>query len=478
MNGVVKMLKTDQIIKEYNEFMVEKLKYGGPRYVSDLEKYGERLNRLDGTLNLNNNFFEYESFLNFREAIAAVYPKTKSLSDNDLLNLSTKSQNYGEINENLRGKFLNNKGESAEHNFRTHIQAYLRFLYVKDGGEILDPAKWESTRQESSKKNGINSIVKDGSEKKILEHQKISFGAPGTGKSFKINNDAIVEFPGRHERVTFHPNMSYGQFVGIFKPFPLKDKPSKITYKFVSGVLIKQLVKALLDPDEKYLIIIEEINRANVSAVFGDMFQLLDRKSDGESEYPITISEDLKLHFEMDYNEEEVSKLKGIFGEDFENGLQFPKNFYIWATMNSADQGVMPMDTAFKRRWSMEYVGVDSGAENIPFGAMVKDTEWDKVRRTLNEMLIGLGVPEDKLMGPFFISKAALEAGDISEEFKNKVISYIFDDAAKTKRDKFFNVDKKDMIFSKILEKFDNDGLSIFVGFDTQANSEEKNDEE
>ena len=173
-------------------------------------------------------------------------------------------------------------------------------------------------------------------------HNLILFGAPGTGKSQQLKEDS-KEFGERYERVTFHPDYTYAHFVGTYKPVMVKNEETEkneIEYKFVAGPFLRAYLAAKKAP-EPFLLIIEEINRANVAAVFGDVFQLLDRDENGKSEYKVAVSEDVK----------EWLCDNGIN----ETKLCLPENMYIWATMNSADQGVFPMDTAFKRRWNFEY---------------------------------------------------------------------------------------------------------------------------
>ncbi|RIL26482.1 hypothetical protein BUY95_13730 [Staphylococcus gallinarum] len=305
-------------------------------------------------------------------------------------------------------------------------------------------------------------------EKLIYESkQKIYYGAPGTGKSFKLNKDASM-FGGNVRRVTFHPNMLYGDFVGSYKPFPSNESETPITYKFVPGSLIKSLVDALKDPENPHLLIIEELNRANVSATFGSMFQLLDRESNGKSEYPIDISEDLKLFFkdiEIENN------------EMLENGLIFPRNLYIWCSMNSADQGVLPLDTAFKRRWDFEYFSIDASFDEELFDAfgeisLGKESKikWNDMRIFLNDQLSSFNVPEDKLMGPYFLSKNILSSDDVvvTKAFKNKVLMYLFEDIGTQYRSKIFNVSKLRLSF--IREEFDRIGEEIFKGSETIQN--------
>lgn len=336
-------------------------------------------------------------------------------------------------------------------------------------------------------------------------HQRIFFGAPGTGKSYELNKEAREYFGNDYERVTFHPNYMYGNFVGAYKPFPkvLKNSDGSIktdddgniqetiTYEYIPGVLIKQLVKALKNPSKNYLLLIEEINRANVAAVFGDIFQLLDRNETGESEYFIATSKELQEYLKKEFNgfqlSEEVSKK---LENDF-NRLYLPNNLYIWATMNSADQGVMPMDTAFRRRWEFKYLGINDAAdlnkeEFDKYKFKINSTEvvkWDEFRRELNKKLSSLNIPEDKLIGPYFISKSILEGTDLdklTETIKNKVLMYLYEDAAKAFRSSLF-AEGKYSTYSSACKCFDENALSLFKGnieIDTELIDSKTTDEE
>lgn len=212
---------------------------------------------------------------------------------------------------------------------------------------------------------------------------------------------------------------------------------------------------------------IEEINRANVAAVFGDVFQLLDRGDDEVSEYPIQASEDIKK-----YLAEELGGNPDDYAE-----IRIPDNMFIWATMNSADQGVFPMDTAFKRRWDFTYLGIDDSEAGIVGKKVVlgqgdyrRVVEWNALRKAINNELLTYKVNEDKLMGPYFISKKNLPEGKMIDAamftriFKNKVIMYLFDDAAKQKRITLFGGcdEKAKNQYSKICREFDTKGVYIF----------------
>ncbi len=306
---------------------------------------------------------------------------------------------------------------------------------------------------------------------------RILFGAPGTGKSFTLNRekDALLADGGEYERVTFHPDYSYANFVGTYKPVPHKDSDGKdaITYSYVPGPFMRTYVKALqnskTDTPKPFLLIIEEINRANVAAVFGDVFQLLDRSDNEVSEYPIQATEDIKKYLAS-------PDVLGGSPEDYAE-IRIPDNMFIWATMNSADQGVFPMDTAFKRRWDFTYLGIDDSEAGIIGKKVIlgqgdyrRVVEWNELRKAINAELITFKVNEDKLMGPYFISKKNIPDGEMFDPavftriFKNKVIMYLFDDAAKQKRATLFAgcEEESRTQYSKICREFDTKGVSIF----------------
>lgn len=341
------------------------------------------------------------------------------------------------------------------------------------------------------------------------ERNRIVFGAPGTGKSHKLEEDSKL-FGENMERVTFHPNYSYAQFVGTYKPIQ-GENPTDIKYEYVPGPFMRTYVNALNNPEKKFLLLIEEINRANVAAVFGDVFQLLDRKN-GVSEYPIATSEDIKKHLLENLDCLKDKDINELSDEEKKMCLEMkiPENMYIWATMNSADQGVFPMDTAFKRRWEFEYISVNEPEQVakiekyvIPMCANTEQgyyVNWNDLRTRINSILIdNCKVNEDKLLGPFFISKNMLddikankdekdrvlatdeeirsdEDNNILAEvhkkeisymkaFESKVIMYLFEDVMKMRAEKIF-IDyaqkKGKMIFSEICKAFEEDGEHIF----------------
>lgn len=319
-----------------------------------------------------------------------------------------------------------------------------------------------------------------------FDKNRIVFGAPGTGKSYRLEQDRQI-FGENYERITFHPNYSYAQFVGTYKPTPVKEineegvETNTITYKYVPGPFMRTYVNAIrslesLNP-EPFLLLIEEINRANMAAVFGDVFQLLDRK-EGKSEYEIETSEDIRIYlakelFNKDYFECSENERERC------DKMEIPNNMYIWATMNSADQGVFPMDTAFKRRWDFEYIGIDENSNDIA-NVMVKlgqgdrqqNINWNKLRIDINEKLSRLcKVNEDKLLGPYFLSKDVIEANEDTgfvkdndkfiKTFKSKVLMYLYEDAAKQHKQKIFEGCDHSK-YSSVCEDFAKIGIEIF----------------
>lgn len=302
------------------------------------------------------------------------------------------------------------------------------------------------------------------------EHPKnlILYGAPGTGKSYEMNKRAKELFPNKllYKRVTFHSSYSYRNFVGSYKPKPLyKETEVKIfnsdrvtinehkvepviEYTFEPGPFLILYERAVKNPDHNFLLLIEELNRANTTAVFGELFQLLDRNDNGESEYPITLETSI-----YDY-------LKGK--NITETEIKIPSNLYIWATMNNADQGVLPLDTAFKRRWSFEHLGINKSENQIddvnikmPFLADKPELKWNIFRKAINKKLLELGIHEDKLIGPFFLSKKEITNQD---SIKNKLLLYLKEDVLRYKTGIFKSSLKT---FSEIAEEYDK-GNNVF----------------
>ena len=290
-------------------------------------------------------------------------------------------------------------------------------------------------------------------------HNWILFGAPGTGKSYVIDQ-AAKQYP--HCRVTFHPDYTYAQFVGAYKPVPSQQTASGITYGFVPGPFVNTLIESLENPNTPHILIIEEINRADPAAVFGDVFQLLDRNDEGSSEYSVRTSQELKDYLQGKLSANTKETLRALIvnldqsetdAPDYDcSEIAIPNNMYIWASMNSADQGVFPMDTAFKRRWTFQYLPIDSdnGMLQSADGAFLSE-HWDEIRTNINKLLKSQGrdIPEDKLLGPYFLSARELHNDDEDAEqnaqnfvhvFASKVIMYLFEDTARYCRAQVFRI--------------------------------------
>lgn len=315
-----------------------------------------------------------------------------------------------------------------------------------------------------------------------LPHNWILFGAPGTGKSYTIQQGLNGIEPCR---VTLYPDYGYAQFVGTYKPVSKNiekegEKNSDISYEFVPGPFITTLVKALNEKQENQILIIEEVNRADPASVFGDVFQLLDRNDNDVSEYSVDVPEELRAYLKEALTETGERNLAEALSDSDAGNIEndalqdcrkivIPSNMYIWATMNSADQGVFPMDTAFKRRWTFKYLDIDEGVESLE-GPNAK--VWNEIREGINTMLKvnGRDIPEDKLLGAHFLNKADLKDDNHFEEaLKSKVVMYLFEDAAKYCRSAIFDSElfstSGQLYLSDLFKKFDRNlpDLGIFA---------------
>lgn len=277
--------------------------------------------------------------------------------------------------------------------------------------------------------------------------QKIFFGTPGGGKSHKVKG--IIEEQTANKRsfrTTFHPDTDYASFVGSYKPV-MEGK--EITYQFIPQVFTKAYIAAWNNPSEDYYLVIEEINRGNCAQIFGDIFQLLDRNEEGFSEYPIAADADLAKYLNEATDENGEPVLIHKQGID-EGNLCLPPNLSILATMNTSDQSLFPMDSAFKRRWAWEFVpsafNEDDNYE-LTFGN--KTYKWHEFLNAVNPRIKEATDSEDKQLGAYFI-KSDMDA----EEFKSKVMYYLWSEICKEEyktRNNFFRhkvSDKPDVEFT------------------------------
>ena len=292
--------------------------------------------------------------------------------------------------------------------------------------------------------------------------QIIYYGAPGTGKSHRIKK-LLKEMNVPKEnifRTTFHPDSDYSSFVGAYKPTmkPVDEKyrnvvgkDEEIAYSFVPQTFIKAYIQAYKKPNENVYIIIEEINRGNCAQIFGDLFQLLDRDDNGVSEYPIKADSDLKMYLEGELGKNH----DGI--KDGE--LCLPSNLYIWATMNTSDQSLFPIDSAFKRRWDWEYEPIKY--MNKDWGIEVGGNmySWTSFQKEVNNRIFEATNSEDKMLGDFFVKP---NNSVISEKlFINKVLFYLWNDVCKDGDGDIFKADdNKDVKFSDL---YDENGTDIML---------------
>ena len=311
----------------------------------------------------------------------------------------------------------------------------------EDNNEVLPQKSPDSKEHEIKQKPVL--------EEKTLPRQKIFFGAPGTGKSFKVNEAVQNQ---QVFRTTFHPDYDYAQFVGAYKP---KKEGNAITYSFVPQVFAKAYAaawKQYLQRDSRdsigasplqndsgkdihVYLVIEEINRGNCAQIFGDIFQLLDRDSAGFSQYSIDADCDF-----ADWLENNEAGLKSVWnqykGEVGEGKLKLPPNLNILATMNTSDQSLFPMDSAFKRRFDWEYVPINYEKAEADF--IVGDTgfnfKWLDFLKKVNADIYKVTQSEDKQMGEFFIKPKNKDYITL-DEFRSKVLFYLWDSVYKDELD-------------------------------------------
>uniref|UniRef100_UPI0040270775 AAA family ATPase n=1 Tax=Alloprevotella sp. TaxID=1872471 RepID=UPI0040270775 len=323
---------------------------------------------------------------------------------------------------------------------------------------------------------------------KAFPLQQIYYGAPGTGKSYDI--DRITKTYSTI-RTTFHPDSDYSTFVGAYKPTmtkskvygaqgPVLDKGKEVEENRITYTFIKQaFLKAYLGAWKKYadggdevqpqFLVIEEINRGNCAQIFGDLFQLLDRSSNGFSTYPIEADADLQKDIENAFSEEDEYKIEGdldvagavkgytsnygkSLSEDIKSGrvLLLPNNLYIWATMNTSDQSLFPIDSAFKRRWDWKYVRITNGYERdeqgefrtdeqgnrIPLNWKIKvdkntEFDWWEFVKAIDNEIADKTDSDDKKLGYFFCKPQGDSKTIDVETFVGKVIFYLWNDVFK-----------------------------------------------
>lgn len=300
--------------------------------------------------------------------------------------------------------------------------------------------------------NNVESAPKEedtDNDDKQLPLQQITYGAPGTGKSHGIKKETAGKSV---IRTTFHPDSDYSTFVGAYKPTSVEvpvmtiigkeqipvvnaNPEKKIVYEFVPQAFLKAYTGAWKNQDEPFFLIIEEINRGNCAQIFGDLFQLLDRNDEtGLSDYPISPDEDIQKFLLTDkkYGFAALTDAqKAAIPIEVQSGelMILPKNLHIWATMNTSDQSLFPIDSAFKRRWDWQYMPISDGKKGWQIAVNGKCYDWWQFLQKMNDKIGSTTNSEDKKLGYFFC-KAKNGIID-AETFVGKVVFYIWNDVFK-----------------------------------------------
>ncbi len=296
------------------------------------------------------------------------------------------------------------------------------------------------------------------------EKQLIVYGAPGTGKSFQIHKSLESNgFPTTNTlRVVFHKDYSYSDFIGYVAPVTSAD--NQIKYSFKAGPFTKAL-RIALEKHEPVCLLIEELNRGNASAIFGDVFQLLDRDENGNSSYTITSRE---IREYIDEKTESSIRMQAL--SVGKNDILLPNNFYIIATMNTADQNVFTIDSAFKRRFIMRYMPIIFDAAELHLqrldslskaNAFDGNHTWSEFAQMVNREIDAINevvptISEDKKIGPYFVDEIDISS---KQAFCDKVILYLKNDVFKYTENILPNT------YEAIYDAYVNQGTDIFELF-------------
>lgn len=322
--------------------------------------------------------------------------------------------------------------------------AAIRIDYIYEYMRLFDNRPYSGTDIPDQNENDITADNK-------LADNFLLYGVPGCGKSYKVEDEYESKITNEQckVRVVFHPDYTYSDFIGQLMPV-LKEVPNaqgekeeKLQYEFVPGPFTKIIKKAYEEPEQKCLLIIEELNRGNAPAIFGEIFQLLDRKDNGESKYGIYNADIAKYAYGG------LPENQGIAINVIANTpIKLPPNLTIVATMNTSDQNVFTMDTAFQRRWQMKHIPnrftgesldkktINHVAKHLPNS----EISWGAFAQIVNKKMqtanLGFGGTEDKSLGVYFATDNDL---DDAERFAEKVLKYLWDDAFKLGRKELFN---------------------------------------
>lgn len=423
-------------------------------------KYDENLSKLEERLNYNTVTVGFK-FCRFGKKVESLKLVTDPRRQDDCDTSITwvlKGDEYCFLKEQTLQSleiFANNINEIYGDKYLIEIDNNSYRLYE------LDSRKNEQNT-DVKKEEGEDSPLEFGD---FTPRQIIYYGAPGTGKSHTIKKE---EDEGKITciRTTFHPDSDYATFVGCYKPHKIKDSQC-LTYEFVEQAFLEAYKQAWMNPEKEIALVIEEINRGNCAQVFGDIFQLLDRSDDGWSTYPIKADTDIAEHLKELRIPGYAASMNKRFGLDKEGKdrypdrdwfgfMALPPNMSILATMNTSDQSLFPIDSAFKRRWDWKYIKIKKGkkenGEELGWNIQIKDANGEPVKiidenttlswwnfiQKVNEIIASMTSSADKQLGYFFC-KPSEKANETDEKptiitadtLVGKVIFYLWNDVFK-----------------------------------------------
>lgn len=373
--------------------------------------------------------FKREDFIPYLDAYDAAYigpelsrDPSQAISSLDVVKavaiIRAIIDKYPDLENNLRTVFGEDILDRAKGAVRKLLPVSLN--YGESNSEIIASVTEEIEREEKYDNDSISTITIKGGVNILY------YGVPGAGKSYAIDQEISSA---EYERIVFHPDYTYSDFVGQIMPQLKKDENGieKLSYGFVPGPFTKALKAAIQNRGNMHYLVIEEINRGNAPAVFGDVFQLLDRNDDGNGKYHIT-------NFDI---------AREVYGDENAE-IRIPSNLSILATMNTSDQNVFTLDTAFQRRWNMKYIENNiAEAEHANEKIEYSDVTWGGFASAVNaeilECNVELSSAEDKQLGAYFVTRAELT----SDKFPEKALKYLWDDAFKLEREKIFRPEIK-----------------------------------
>jgi 5-methylcytosine-specific restriction endonuclease McrBC GTP-binding regulatory subunit McrB len=406
----------------------------------------------------------YTNFVRINECLQIVKQTSDDISILDITNADELSKVTGQIESLPQFQEYNRKGKKQ---YSNTLSMYSRFINAREL---------------------FKCSMKDKEEKKYIQKplQQIYYGAPGTGKSHEIKSltkgKEVI-------RTTFHPDSDYSTFVGAYKPttieVPMRDVTGKvivengkqvtenrIIYEFVEQAFLQAYTRSWIEfanaeegktPVEVYLVI-EEINRGNCAQIFGDLFQLLDRGEDGFSEYPIVADKDMQKQLAKAFADMPYLNAPSVCGMSAEEVavkirkgeiLLLPNNLFIWATMNTSDQSLFPIDSAFKRRWDWQYMPIANGNRDWRISANDNEYDWWEFLEKINALIGEKTSSEDKKLGYYFCK--AKDGVIDAKMFVGKVIFYLWNDVFKDyefEGDAFNDVEGK-LTFDKFYKTID-----------------------